>query len=501
MPEQATTSGGAVSAAVSEGRDARRWWILAVLGIAQLMVVLDVTVVNIALPSAQKALGFSDANRQWIITAYALAFGSLLLVGGRIGDMFGRKRTFIGGAIGFALASAIGGAAPSFEVLVAARALQGAFAALLAPAALSLLTTTFTDPGERGRAFAVWGAIGGGSGAFGLLLGGLLTQSLSWRWTLFVNLGFAVPAALGALALLRSREGRVRPRIDVPGTVTATGGLFALVYGFAHAQTNGWGSLTTVAFLVGGVLVLAAFVAIQMRSRHPLLPLRIVLERNRAGSFLALGALGAGMFGVFLFLTYYLQQSLGYSPLKTGIAFLPLTGALVVTAGLSTRMVPRTGPRPVVAAGMVLTAVGLILLAQLGVHASYATQVLPGLTIMGAGIGLVFPPATDLATLGVDASDAGVASALVNTTTQVGGSLGTALLNTLAATAASTFVAGKQPTSALLAHATVHGYTTAFWWAAGIFAIGALLTVLLLRGRARSVQTGIEPEVQPAAAS
>jgi predicted MFS family arabinose efflux permease len=316
-----------------------------------------------------------------------------------------------------------------------------------------------------------------------------------------VNLGFAVPAALGALALLRSREGRVRPRIDVPGTVTATGGLFALVYGFAHAQTNGWGSLTTVAFLVGGVLVLAAFVAIQMRSGHPLLPLRIVLERNRAGSFLALGALGAGMFGVFLFLTYYLQQSLGYSPLKTGIAFLPLTGALVVTAGLSTRMVPRTGPRPVVAAGMVLTAVGLILLAQLGVHASYATQVLPGLTIMGAGIGLVFPPATDLATLGVDASDAGVASALVNTTTQVGGSLGTALLNTLAATAASTFVAGKQPTSALLAHAAVHGYTTAFWWAAGIFAIGALLTVLLLRGRARSVQTGIESEVQPAAAS
>jgi EmrB/QacA subfamily drug resistance transporter len=415
--------------------------------------------------------------------------------------MFGRKRIFIGGAIGFALASAIGGAAPSFDVLVAARALQGAFAALLAPAALSLLTTTFTDPGERGRAFAVWGAIGGGSGAFGLLLGGLLTQSLSWRWTLFVNLAFAVPAALGALALFRSRESTVRPRIDVPGTATATGGLFALVYGFAHAQTHGWGSLTTVVFLVAGVLVLAAFVAIQMRSRHPLLPLRIVLERNRAGSFLALGALGAGMFGVFLFLTYYLQQSLGYSPLKTGIAFLPLTGALVVTAGLSTRMVPRTGPRPVVAAGMLLSAAGLVLLAQLGVHASYATQVLPGLTIMGAGIGLVFPPATDLATLGVDAGDAGVASALVNTTTQVGGSLGTALLNTLAATAASSFVAGKQPTTTVLAHAAVHGYTTAFWWAAGIFAVGALFTVLLLRGRARPVQAGIEPEVQPVGAS
>ena len=502
MPEQTTSSGGAVSAAASEeASDSPRWWILAVLGIAQLMVVLDVTVVNIALPSAQQALGFSDASRQWVITAYALAFGSLLLVGGRIGDMFGRKRVFIGGAIGFAVASAIGGAAPSFEVLVAARALQGAFAALLAPAALSLLSTTFSDPGERGRAFAVWGAIGGGSGAFGLLLGGLLTQSLSWRWTLFVNLAFAVPAALGALALLRSGESTVRPRIDVPGTVTATGGLFALVYGFAHAQTHGWGSPTTVAFLVAGVLVLTVFVAIQWRSSHPLLPLRIVLERNRGGSFLALGTLGAGMFGVFLFLTYYLQQTLGYSPLKTGVAFLPLTAALVITAGLSTRMMPRTGPRPVVAAGMVLSAVGLVLLAQLGVHASYATQVLPGLTIMGAGIGLVFPPATNLATFGVDAADAGVASALVNTTTQVGGSLGTALLSTLAATAAGSVVAGRQPSTALLAHAAVHGYTTAFWWAAGIFAVGALLTALLLRGNARPVNVAIEPEVQPAAAS
>lgn len=501
MPEQTTASRGVSAPAESEGNNARRWWILAVLGIAQLMVVLDVTVVNIALPSAQKALGFSNDNRQWIITAYALAFGSLLLVGGRIGDLFGRKRMFITGAIGFAIASAIGGAAPSFEVLVAARALQGAFAALLAPAALSLLTTTFTDPAERGRAFAVWGAIGGGSGAFGLLLGGLLTQSLSWRFTLFVNLVFAVPAALGALALLRSRESTVRPRIDVPGTVTATGGLFALVYGFAHAQTHGWGSSTTVAFLVAGVLILAAFVVIQMRSEHPLLPLRIVLDRNRGGAFLALGALGAGMFGVFLFLTFYLQQTLGYSPLKTGVAFLPLTGALVITAGLSTSMLPRIGARPIVAAGMLLTAVGLVLLAQLGVHASYATQVLPGLTIMGAGIGLVFPPATNLATFGVDADDAGVASALVNTTTQVGGSLGTALLSTLAATAASSFVAGKQPTTTLVAHAAVHGYTTAFWWAAGIFAIGALLTALLLRGNARPLQMGVEPEVQPAGAS
>ncbi len=494
----AASEGTAHAVSVADERDhSRRWWILAVLGIAQLMVVLDVTVVTIALPSAQHALHFSNASRQWIVTAYALAFGSLLLVGGRIGDLFGRKRTFIGGAIGFALASAIGGAAPSFDVLVAARALQGAFAALLAPAALSLLTTTFSDPSERGRAFAIWGAIAGGSGALGLLLGGALTQSLSWRFTLFVNLIFAVPAALGALALLRSDVRAARPRIDVPGTLTATGGLFSLVYAFAHAQTHGWGSTETVAFLIAGVVLLVCFVAIQMRAAHPLLPLRVVLDRNRGGSFLALGVIGAGMFGVFVFLTYYLQLTLGYSPLKTGVAFLPLTAALVISAGVtSARLLPRTGPRPVIAAGMVLSAAGLALLAQLGVHATYATQVLPGLVAMGAGLGLVFPPATNVATLGVDEADAGVASALVNTTSQVGGSLGTALLSTISATAASSYVAVRQPTALVLAHAAVHGYTTSFLWAAGIFAVGAVVTGALLRGGTPRLASAASPEVE-----
>jgi EmrB/QacA subfamily drug resistance transporter len=479
----------------------RRWLILAVLCIAQLMVVLDATVVNIALPSAQKALHFSNDNRQWIITAYALAFGSLLLLGGRIGDLFGRKRTFVGGAIGFAVASALGGAAQSFDVLVAARALQGVFAALLAPAARSLLTTTFTDPDERGKAFAVWGAIAGGAGALGLLLGGVLTESLSWRWTMFVNLGFAIPAALGAFALLQSKSDAVKPRIDVPGTLTATGGLFALVYGLAHAETHGWGSSTTVGFLAAGVLLLAVFVAIQARSEHPLLPLRIVRERNRAGSFLALGVLGAGMFGIFLFLTYYLQQTLGYSPLKTGLAFLPLTAALVITSGVaSTRVLPRTGPRPLFAVAMALAAVGLALLAllaQLGVHASYATQVLPGLILVGAGLGLVFPPATNIATSGVNAADAGVASALVNIAPQIGGSIDTALLSTLAATAASSYLAGTQASANLVARAAVHGDTTAFWWSAGIFAAGALITGLLVRGKLREPAPRAQPEAQP----
>src|SRR4030088_3204287 len=291
MPAQTITSDRAALAIGRDGDQRRRWWILAVLGIAQLMVVLDASVVNIALPSAQKALHFSNDNRQWIVTAYALAFGSLLLVGGRISDLFGRKRTFVGGAIGFAVASALGGAAQSFDVLVAARALQGVFAALLAPAALSLVTTTFTDSDERGKAFAVWGAIGGGAGALGLLLGGVLTQSLSWRWTMFVNLGFAVPAALGAFALLRSKSNAVNPQIHIPDAITACGRLFSLVYGLAQAQTHGCGSSTTVDFLAAGVLLLAVFVAIQARSEHPLLPLSIVLERNRGGSFLALGVL------------------------------------------------------------------------------------------------------------------------------------------------------------------------------------------------------------------
>ena len=292
---------------MSPVQNPRRWWILAILGVAQLMVVLDATIVNIALPSAQEALGFSDDSRQWIVTAYALAFGALLLIGGRLGDLFGRKRTLVAGLVGFAAASAIGGAADSFGVLVAARSAQGAFSALLAPAALSLLTTTFSDPRERGRAFGIYGAIAGGGGAIGLLLGGVLTEHMSWRWTLYVNLLFAIPAALGALALLARQARDARPHIDVPGTLTATGGLFALVYGFAQAETHGWGSATTLGFLAGGVALLAAFVAIERRAAHPLLPLRVVLDRNRGGAYLATGIAGAGMFGVFLFLTYYLQ--------------------------------------------------------------------------------------------------------------------------------------------------------------------------------------------------
>jgi EmrB/QacA subfamily drug resistance transporter len=458
-----------------EASSRRRWLILALIGIAQLMVVLDATVVNIALPSAQEALGFSDESRQWVVTAYALSFGSLLLVGGRLGDLFGRRRVFITGLAGFAGASALGGFAPGFGVLVGARALQGAFAALLAPATLSLLTTTFTIPEERNRAFSVFGVIGASGAAVGLILGGALTEYLDWRWTMFVNLLLAIPTAAAAVRLLpRDVAAATRPRIDLAGTLTASGGLFALVYGFANAETGGWGAPLTLAALAAATALLGAFVAIERRVEQPLLPLRVIADRSRGGGFLALAIVGAGMFGVFLFLTYYMQQTLGFSPLVSGLAFLPML-AMVMPAGTvgQTRLLPRFGPRPLVAAGMLLSGAALLLLTGVNVGSSYAAEVLPGLLVMGVGLGLIFAPAMDTATRGVAGADAGVASALVNTGQQVGGSIGTALLSTLAASAAGAYAGGP-------AAAAVHGYTTAFTWAAGLFAAGALAAWLLL---------------------
>jgi len=472
----------------------RRWAILVVLGLAQLMVILDATIVNIALPSAQGSLGFSDDSRQWVITAYALAFGSLLLLGGRIGDLFGRKRVFIVGLIGFAVASAVGGAAQSFEVLVGARALQGVFGALLAPAALSLLSTTFTDPQERGKAFGVYGAIAGAGAAIGLLLGGILTEYLSWRWCLYVNLFFAVAAAAGGIVLLHNQTATIKPKLDIPGTITACLGLFALVYGFAEAESSGWGAPLTLAMLIGGVLLLVLFVAIQARSANPLLPLRVVRDRNRGGSYLAVGIVGAGMFGVFLFLTYYLQQNLGYSPVTTGLAFLPMSVAITISATLSTaRLMPRLGSRPLVVTGMLLAAAGMAYLAQIGVASTYAADILPGLIVMGLGLGAVIAPSMSAATYGVEPKDAGVGSAMVNTTQQVGGSIGTAFLSTMVASAISGAMEGKVPSPRVAELASIHGYTTAFWWSAGIFLVGAVVSAALLERGAVQPVPGAEP--------
>jgi len=467
---------------------ANRWLILLVIGIAQLMVVLDTTIVNIALPSAQEALEFSDDQRQWVITAYALAFGSLLLLGGRLGDLFGRKRAFVVGLLGFGAASALGGVAQSFEVLVAARALQGVCGALLAPAALSVLTTTFVDPGERAKAFGVFGAVAVAGAAIGLILGGVLTEYLNWRWCLYVNLAFAVPAALAALVLLHNEVPEHRSRVDIPGTITASIGLFAIVYGLANAETHSWSDPVTVAMLAAGMALLAAFVLIQRSSRNPLMPLRIVLDRNRGGSFLAVCLTGAGLFSVFLFLTYYIQQTLGFSPIQTGLAFLPMTFATVVGATTgSTLLLPRFGPRPLIGGGMLIGAAGMLSLTGVGVDTAYASHVIPGLVGIGAGLGLVFSSAFETATLGVEPRESGVASAMVNTMQQVGGSIGIALLSTLAATAVSTDLAAAagRPDPSLVAQAAVHGYTTAFWWAAGIYAVGAIVCAALLKPHTR----------------
>ncbi|MFE5032552.1 MFS transporter [Streptomyces sp. NPDC056683] len=461
----------------------KRWWILAVIAVAQLMVVLDATIVNIALPSAQADLGFSDGNRQWIVTAYALSFASLLLLGGRIADLFGRKTAFLIGVVGFAAVSALGGAANGFGMLVTARALQGAFGALLAPTALSLLNTTFTDARERARAFSVYGAIAGAGGAVGLLLGGVLTDAFDWRSTLYVNVAIAVVAFAGGTALLHNHRDAGNAKLDVPGTVLVAAGLFSLVYGFSNAESHDWGSPLTWGFLIAGVAFLAAFAWWQTKSEHPLLPLGILTDRNRGASLLAVLISAGGMFGVFLFLTYYLQLNLGFSPTKTGAAFLPMIGGLMVTAQIGTQvLVPRLGPKVVVPLGFAVSAAGMAWLTGIGVGSSYVSAVLPQLIITGLGLGLVMPAAMQLGTGGVTADEAGVASATVNAMQQVGGSIGTALLNTLAASAATDYLAGKDATSKLVqAQATIESYTTAFWWSAGMFAVGAVIAFVLFR--------------------
>ena len=466
---------------------ANRWAVLALLGVAQLMVVLDVTIVNIALPSAQRALQFSTADRQWIITAYALTFGGLLLLGGKLGDLFGRKWTFVAGLLGFAGASAAGGLAPSFGVLVAARALQGSFGALLAPSVLSLLTITFHDSPDRPKAFGVFSAIAASGTSVGLLLGGLLTDTLSWRWTLFVNSLFAIPAAIAALRLVNGADAqRPRPRIDITGVGLASAGFFCLVYGFSNAESHSWSAAITIAALAASAVLLASFVAVEHRTRHPLLPLRIVADRSRGGAYASMAVVGAALFSVFLFMTFYMHQILRFSPLKTGLGFLPLTGAIIITAPLvQIKILPRLGPRAVIVTGMILGIIAMIIFTRLTPGGSYASQVLPGLIPAGVGAACIFSASFATGTLGVDRNDAGVASATVNTAQQIGGSIGTALLSTIFAGAMSGFLAGHFSTPSLLNAASVHGYTVGFTAGGVIFAVGLVLALVLLPSRRR----------------
>jgi EmrB/QacA subfamily drug resistance transporter len=483
----------------------RRWLVLVVVAVAQLMVVLDSTVVNIALPSAQRSLGFPNADRQWVVTAYALAFGSLLLVGGRLGDMYSRKWIFITGLVGFAVSSAIGGAAVSFEMLVAARTLQGAFGAILAPSALGTLVSTFQDPRERGRAFGVFGSVAAGGGGVGLILGGVLTQYLSWRWTLYVNLVFAAIAVAGALMYMHSSRPVNPPRMDWPGAVLACAGLFLIVFGFSHAETAGWTAGLTIGSLVLGVLLLAAFVVAERFGSHPLLPLRVILDRTRGGSYVAVGISGIAIFGVFLFLTYYLQEVKGYSPVTSGLSFLPMIGCILLSSNVSSIVtLPRVGPRVLITTGMLLGAGGMSYLTQLTATSSYAGGVLPALLILGLGFGMIFAPAINTATAGVPRQDSGVASALVNTMQQVGGSIGTAALSTIALTATTSYLVAHHTAPQAPAIAATHGYTVAFAVSAGIFGLGVILAITLLPSRQRLAElraaASAAAEAAPAAA-
>ena len=477
------------------GSHAVRWWVLAVLGVAQLMVTLDATVVNIALPAAQHDLGFSDGSRQWVITGYALAFGSLLLLGGRLGDLFGRRTTFVIGLIGFAGASVVGGAAGSFEILVAARVAQGLFAALLAPAALSLLSVTFTQPSERAKAFGIFGALGGAGGAIGLLLGGMLTEWASWRWVMYVNVAFAAVALVGAVLLLAKPVITERPKIDIPGTAVVSAALFAIVYAFAHVESTSWTNPVTLGFMIAGVLLLAVFVWVESRVAHPLLPLRLVLDRTRGGSFLAVFVVGMGMFSIFLFLTYYLEASLGYSPIKTGLAFLPMVAGIVASSTtLPSLLLPRVGPKIVVSASFVVAASGMALLTQLELDSGYVADIMPGLILLGLGLGGVITTSFQGATAGVHHEDTGVASALINTNQQVGGSISTALLTTVASSAGTDYLSSHKPGALIVAQAGVESYTATLAWGAGFFVVGAVLTAFLMPNAALAPSEG-EPVI------
>jgi EmrB/QacA subfamily drug resistance transporter len=466
-----------------EEEAAHPWLVLVVVCLGQLMVVLDATVVNIALPVAQHDLGFSNADRQWVVTAYSLAFGGLLLLGGRLSDLVGRKRMLIIGMVGFAAASAFGGAATGIGMLLVGRAVQGAFGAMLAPAALSTLTVTFTIPAERGKAFGVFGAIAGAGGAIGLLLGGVLTEYLSWRWCLYVNVVFSVVAVTAAVRLLRRDVRNPAEHLDPPGTLLVVAGLVSVVYGLSEAETRGWGAPLTLGLLIGGVVLLAAFVLVELRVQHPLLPLRIVLSRLRGGSYLAIGLSAIGMFGIFLFLTYYLEEILRYSPVVTGLAFLPMIAALVASSTTSSAvLMPRAGPRILIPAGLLIAVCGQVILAtQLSLTTSYAAAILPGLVVIGLGLGLVFSSAMNTATYGADPGDAGVASAMVNTCQQIGGSIGTALLNTIAASALTSYLATHAPSPLAAPNAAVHSYVIAFWVSASIYSGAAVVVALVLR--------------------
>ena len=477
----------------------KRWLALGVIAMTVLLVILDATIVNIALPAVSADLGIDAATQQWIVTAYTLTFGGFLLLGGRIADFWGRKRTYLVGAAGFGIASALGGIAQNEAMLFAARALQGVFGALLAPASLALITVLFTDAKERARAFAVYGAIAGGGAAIGLLLGGVLTEYADWRWCFWVNLPVAVLAIALAIPFVPESRAPGDTSYDIPGAVLVTLGLASFVYGFTlvaensleNSQTgvtdNAWADPWALLFIVGGALLVAAFVVLELRTRNPLLPMRIVLDRNRGGAYLTSTLVGAGLIGAFFFLSLYFQQVLAYAPVEAGFASLPTSLGVFLSAGAASALVTRVGPKPLMVLGGLLAAGGLFLLSFLDVDTGFWELPFPGQLLLGLGLGFTFVPLSNLALIGAGAHDAGAASAMLNATQQVGASVGTALLATLSVGAITDFftetaASGGDPQDPAVALAAqVEGYTTAFTWAAVLLLAGAVVSAVLIK--------------------
>jgi EmrB/QacA subfamily drug resistance transporter len=453
---------------------------LAVIAAAQLMVVLDATIVNIALPSIQRALQFSATGLEWVINAYALTFGGLLLLGGRAGDLFGRRRMFVVGIVVFTLGSLAGGFATSATWLIIARAAQGVGAAIVAPTALSLIADTFREGSDRNRALGVYGAVAGAGGALGLLLGGVLTNFTSWRWVLFVNVPIGIVLAIVAPRVLAATPGR-DGRLDLPGAFTATGGMVLLVYGLSHAAANGWTDTVTLTALGLAAVFLLTFLAIESRSEHALMPFSIFAQRNRDGAYVLSLVIGVAVFGVFFFLTQFVQNILGFSPLVAGVAFLPLTAAIIITAQIVARLVGRFGPRPFITIGPLLVAAGLFWLSQINDQTTYLTGLVGPMLLIAVGMGNIFVPLTLMAVAGTTPEESGLASALLNVGQQIGGSIGIALLGTIAATATRNQLAGVVPSHAAVNHALTVGYGAGFQVAVAIALFGFVVALAVFR--------------------
>jgi EmrB/QacA subfamily drug resistance transporter len=469
------------------------WVVLVIICLAQFMVVLDATIVNVALPHIQTSLGFkTEASLQWIINAYTLVFAGFLLLGGRAGDLLGRKRLFLIGLVIFTAASLLNGLATTSGELIGFRALQGFGAALISPAALSIISTTFAEGKDRARALGVWAAIAIGGSAVGLVLGGALTQSFSWRWIFFVNVPVGILAFLAALRIVpESKDEHAHQGYDVAGAVTVTGGLMSLVYGIVKANSAGWGSTTTIAFFVLAVALLTGFVLIEQRAKEPLVRLSIFRVRSLLTANLAMFLAFSGMFAMFFFNTLYIQKVLGYGPLIAGVSFLPFSGGIMISAGLASGFAPRIGVRPIAVAGMLLTIAGLLLFARVPSGGTYAVDVLPGMILSALGMGAIFMPLTLMATTGLANEDQGLASGLFNTSQQVGGALGLAILSTIAA--------GR--THGAAAAALVHGFHYAFAGAAVFVAGGLVVMLALLRKHHVAQIQATSTEIESAAAA